>query len=523
MKNINTKKSLWASGLSIFLCLALLIGTTLAWFTDSISNTGNKIQSGTLDIELNDGSEAPLFHSENFLWEPGRSQKATAGISNVGNLWIKYTMAFSNVQVTTPAGKSDITKVLDVYKVPANDATEADLIKANRLGTMEELMQPGKTITTDGILAPKGSTGAVGDVTYDDGDVFTIVIKMNEHAGNEYQGSSVSFTLKVLATQYTYEQDGFGNNQYDSDAQYAWTGETDTTWYEEAGADAPSYSLNTPEEFSGFVKLINDGTSFSNKTIQINEDFDFGMKEIPTMKSDNQLQNFTLEGNGHTLSNMMFVGHTVSNKQGQRYGNGLFGQIGGYDTVTISNLTIRNSDACADREDTNLTGATGILFGYVYGNATFNNVNVIDCTVTATQKSGGFIGYGVNDNGRNKIVFNNCKVSGMHFNSDYQSANFIGYIGGYNPTTGAYNRINVEYNNVVTERGTCTPLDDGNVDKGVVLVADDGSLYTYSSVDNMVFMVASLYDTISYSDSYDSVVIDGKAYVAFDTSSEKIK
>ena len=48
----STKKSLLASGGAILASVALLAGTTFAWFTDSVVNTGNKIQAGTLDIEL---------------------------------------------------------------------------------------------------------------------------------------------------------------------------------------------------------------------------------------------------------------------------------------------------------------------------------------------------------------------------------------------------------------------------------------------------------------------------------------
>ena len=48
----STKKSLIFSALSLLLCCALLIGTTFAWFTDSVTNTGNKIQAGTLDVAL---------------------------------------------------------------------------------------------------------------------------------------------------------------------------------------------------------------------------------------------------------------------------------------------------------------------------------------------------------------------------------------------------------------------------------------------------------------------------------------
>ena len=43
---------------------------------------------------------------------------------------------------------------------------------------------------------------------------------MREDAGNEYMKQSVGGTFDIIlnATQYTYEEDGFGDNGYDEDA-----------------------------------------------------------------------------------------------------------------------------------------------------------------------------------------------------------------------------------------------------------------------------------------------------------------
>ena len=51
-KRSNTKSALFFSIVSMFLCFAMLLGTTLAWFTDSVTSTGNKIQAGTLKVDL---------------------------------------------------------------------------------------------------------------------------------------------------------------------------------------------------------------------------------------------------------------------------------------------------------------------------------------------------------------------------------------------------------------------------------------------------------------------------------------
>ena len=55
----STKRALLTSALAILMCVAMLIGTTFAWFTDSASTAVNKIQAGTLDVALemsNDGT-----------------------------------------------------------------------------------------------------------------------------------------------------------------------------------------------------------------------------------------------------------------------------------------------------------------------------------------------------------------------------------------------------------------------------------------------------------------------------------
>ena len=48
----NSKRSLVASGLSLAVSAALLLGTTFAWFTDSVTSANNKIQAGNLEVAL---------------------------------------------------------------------------------------------------------------------------------------------------------------------------------------------------------------------------------------------------------------------------------------------------------------------------------------------------------------------------------------------------------------------------------------------------------------------------------------
>ena len=46
------KRALLSSAFSLIICVAMLIGTTFAWFTDTASTAVNKIQAGNLKVDL---------------------------------------------------------------------------------------------------------------------------------------------------------------------------------------------------------------------------------------------------------------------------------------------------------------------------------------------------------------------------------------------------------------------------------------------------------------------------------------
>ncbi len=228
--------------LLIVAVFATAIGGTFAWFTDEVTSTNNVIQSGTLDIDIllkEENSWISLEKEPNTkifnydLWEPGYTQYEALKIVNKGNLALEYILnVISTNPVLGPNGEN-LAEVIDVYmafgeKAPQNFAEIAaykdtpdysngwwycgtlDKMMADVKGFTQGYMLPsGKTAADDGVLQPGLMQGECA---------CTVVLHMQETAGNEYQNLSLgTLGFKLDARQYTYEEDAF-DDQYDLNA-----------------------------------------------------------------------------------------------------------------------------------------------------------------------------------------------------------------------------------------------------------------------------------------------------------------
>lgn len=183
----DTKKKIGASVVTIAASLALLTGLTFAWFTSSDTSEDNTVQAGTLDVQLNDGKQAALFTKADGVWAPGKFVAKNITVKNTGNLPLKYIFSVANVQ-----DKAGLAKVLDVYLITnkkADQVKDSDLTKDNKLGTVQEL----STWTKDDQKQPV--------LKVDESHTFTVVVKMQDNAGNKYQGVSGSADIVVKAAQ----------------------------------------------------------------------------------------------------------------------------------------------------------------------------------------------------------------------------------------------------------------------------------------------------------------------------------
>ena len=190
----STKRALVSSALAILACVAMLIGTTFAWFTDTASTAVNKIQAGNLNVTLEkqeaDGSWVPAENKTlewktadnraqaQILWEPGCTYELQpVRVKNDGKLALKYKIVISGIK-----GSAKLNEVIDWT---INDANLESYHSLAAGATSEALTIKGVMQTT---------------------------------AGNEYQDEFIDgISITVYATQDTVEHDSFGN-QYDASA-----------------------------------------------------------------------------------------------------------------------------------------------------------------------------------------------------------------------------------------------------------------------------------------------------------------
>ena len=258
----STKRALLASVMAMLLCFTMLLSTTFAWFTDSVTSGNNIIKSGTLDVEMywaygteapdsatwTDASTGAIFNYDK--WEPGYVEVRHIKIANEGTLALKY-----QIKIVANGEVSDLADVIDVYYVdPAVQVSDrAQLTDANKLGTLTE------------VLANLANT-ANGELPAGENDTITLALKMQEDAGNEYQNLAIGsdFSVVLMATQLTAETDSF-DDQYDFDATY--TAEIDQLKTKLAAAqsgETVEYALTHDAYIDSMIKVPNGVTLVLN-------------------------------------------------------------------------------------------------------------------------------------------------------------------------------------------------------------------------------------------------------------------
>ena len=227
----SVRRSLIVSATALILTVAMLIGTTFAWFTDSVSSGKNTIKSGNLDVVLeykdnnntfkNVTEETSVFSdNSNSLWEPGHVEYAVLNVVNKGTLALKYKLSMNIASETAGQRIADNVefKLSDYLKYAVVDG-DLSTATPDATGRKAILAKAGKGPT---LSAATGSYE--GHLTAKNEKIVTVVVWMPTTVGNEanHNGTNIpeiKLGVNLVATQDTVEEDSF-DEKYDANATY---------------------------------------------------------------------------------------------------------------------------------------------------------------------------------------------------------------------------------------------------------------------------------------------------------------
>ena len=337
MSKSTTKRSLLVSVLALVMCVAMLVGTTFAWFTDSASTSVNKIEAGKLDIDVYyantadggegstwtklDNNSAPLsflrkdgeklVQDKNILWEPNCTYSLPAlKIVNNGNLALKYKVLITGIK-----GDSELNNVIEWTMKLDNEEF--------KLGSEHYLL-------------PQANSEGF--------DILTIQGHMDANADNYYQGMTIEgIGITVYAAQYTYENDS-NDNKYDENATYYPV--LDAAGMQDALTNGGNIKVDADVDPSDTLVATKDTTiDMNGKTIANTEDVWKDNTNMWSLVSAREGAKLTISGNGTfkakendcfavdvqdgsvvTIENGTFVGniHAVYVEEGTAYIKGGF-------------------------------------------------------------------------------------------------------------------------------------------------------------------------------------------------------
>ena len=469
-KTKSTKRALLLSALSLLMCVSMLIGSTFAWFTDSVTSGNNKIVAGNLDVALyhtngtdtdEEVTDTTKLFDEVALWEPGAMVWEKLTVRNLGSLALKYTLSVNVSDVSVVNGKSlaDVLKVAVMTEQPTRDN-----IKTATTQDLETFALKG-----EGVLDAK--TGV---------DTFYVAIYWAPTADdNDYNiaGEQLYATLGVnlLATQATVEKDSF-DEKYDANAKYdvdIWDGKTVTAPVVDADG---VYHITSAADLVGMMNVTGNSI-YKGKTIVLDNNIDLGGRTVKGIGGISTNFAGVFDGQGYTISNFK-----VDSTENSYYA-GLFNQVshGG----TIKNLTVKNATIVGN----SMVGAVASSLD----NAVIDNCKAIDCTLIGVKKVGAVVGYSAGSTVTNNYA-ENCNV----FYSEKEGGEILGYQN-TGSTVNNNTAKNVEVKNAVVV-ATADALSNSLKAGGNIVLLDDITMtadWTPVKVDK-------------------STVLDGNGHTIFD-------
>lgn len=192
-----------------------------------------------------------------------------------------------------------------------------------------------------------------------------------------------------------------------------WDGTADTSWYTSSGT---VFNLDSAEDLAGLASLVNSGTNFTGKTVNLTVNVRLnttaatgvtsGQREWTPIGGAAAGYSFkgTFDGNDNTISNIYYNHTDGSYSKGNSVRNniGLFGKV--EEGATVKNVKLVGGYVAAQR-------SVGSVAGKSWGTVD-NCTSSVIVYGTETKGTGGLVGANWVNTASNPPVIKNCSYSG---------------------------------------------------------------------------------------------------------------
>ena len=403
-KKSYTKKALITSIFSLLICSSMLLGTTFAWFTDTVTSANNIIKSGTLDVELYYQAEGETGWTKvdentnvfmpDALWEPGHTEVVKLKVVNEGTLALKYQLGVNVAGEDGSVNVNDVAfKVSDYIKYGIVDGAK-NYTREEAIAAVDATATAIMTAWNSEVIKLLVDDAATTDVKENE-KIVTMVVYMPTTVGNEANPKkgaptpTINLGINLFATQVENEADSFGND-YDAGTimkpAESWDGTVAPDMSEAKDETAKVLTISTAEQLAALAAEVNAGNSYAGWTVKLAANIDLCNKPWTPIGTDlSKCFSAMFDGNGYTVYNLNVT--SVNNA-------GLIGYAangGDVKNLTVENATVSGNDYA------------GAIMGRGY--TTIVDCHVKNATVTVTPfltsdgvtydggaKAGGIIG-----------------------------------------------------------------------------------------------------------------------------------
>lgn len=437
----STKIALTTSLISLLLSCVMLLGTTYAWFIDSIESSHNRILAGNIDIDLlmdkaGNGNyisiadeSGDIFAESNggddVIWEPDTTKIVYLAVENTGSLALRYDIKLDVAGELAGVLEYAVLESTSSEDITSNGWTS---IKNNKKAKTGKLRAGLISVIEDGKL-----------IKENDKNYFAVAVHMPDDTLDLHQGDSIIVDLTLMATQAPYEEDSFGKT-YDIGAEYQ-VNEYD----EEVPSEMTVVTIDTIKEFEKFVNAVNEADKYDGVKITNNSDVyvklatDIDLSDYKDFEGigDGDKRSFdgVFNGYGHTIKNW------TSDNADKRLA--LFRTTNGADikNLTIEGFTIGKATDKGDEY--------AILIGAISdGEVAIDNVTIKNSIITGER----IIGVIVGAMSEGHLTIANCSIEDVTVKNAEGYEDVVGVLLGNGYSEGDYDESGfAESNNIITD------------------------------------------------------------------------